>query len=133
MIRGLAIVYLLLGIQAIWFPTVGYAQVHNQAFSRADEAKFYEELRDEIQENHKSLVKMKANVESKGKRAANNERQEFEEAKLALEVKIILFRNFYDTPSIYRPEVREKLLELFKKPQVTMDDLKSLQELVGNP
>lgn len=48
----------------------------------------------------------------------------------SLTTKSILVRRFRDAPSIKSPKVREKLLSILKKDEVTMQDLQELDQLV---
>jgi hypothetical protein len=113
------IVYLLLGVQAFFLPSIVYSE--NSSVAPQQEAKFYESLRNEIKKSYTDLLKMK---EEQGDHAA------FEDAKVALEVKLILFRNFYHSAAIQREDVRDSLLKLFAQNQISMEDLQDLKSLV---
>lgn len=129
MYKGLLIVYLLLGVQVIFLPSIGYAE-EVQVVPQV-EAKFYESLRDEIKKSYTSLMQMKEAQESDHHVLTEKDQEAFDDAKIALEVKLILFRNFYQSSAIQREDVRESLLQLFAKNHITMEDLQALKSLVS--
>lgn len=123
-IKGLVIVYLLLGVQAIFLPSIVYSA--NEAPAPQVEAKFYESLRDEIKKGYTQLVQMKEDHA-----LTEKEQAAYDDARVALEVKLILFRNFYNSSAIQREDVRETLLKLFSQPNISMEDLQNLKALVS--
>lgn len=99
-------------------------------FTDQDELAFYEQLQVQLKASETKLHKLVAQKASNNTTIAHHQRLLVDAARCAFETKHMLYSNFYDTPSIQSPEVRKKLLNIFKANEVTTDDLQDLQTAV---
>lgn len=98
--------------------------------SQADLDAFYGQLQTEIQKQNDLVQKLAASVERKDVVSTDANVIRFENANAMLGVKKTLYANFYNTPSVNSPLVRQKLLSIFKKELITTGDLAELQAIV---
>lgn len=101
-----------------------------QQTNQADLDSFYSELQSEIQKQNDLVQKLAASVERKDVVSTDANVIRFENANAMLGVKKTLYANFYNTPSVNSPLVRQKLLSIFKKELITAGDLAELQGIV---
>lgn len=95
----------------------------NRFMSESEASVFYKRLQSEMIKDENRLVELvkKPNL--------------FVQTKIqiqmdTLKTKQILYKNFYDTPSVHNPDVRRKLEQIFKKEVIAERDLAELQSIV---
>lgn len=98
--------------------------------NQSDLDSFYSELQVEIQKQNDLVQRLAASIERKDVVSTDANIIRFENANAMLGVKKTLYANFYNTPSVNSPLVRQKLLSIFKKELITTGDLAELQALV---
>jgi len=98
--------------------------------NQSDLDAFYGQLQVEIQKQNDLVQKLAASVERKDVVSTDANVIRFENANAMLGVKKTLYANFYNTPSVNSPLVRQKLLSIFKKELITTGDLAELQAIV---
>lgn len=91
---------------------------------------FYNQLQTELQRQNDLVQKLAASVARRDVVSTDANVIQFENANAMLAVKKTLYANFYNTPSVNSPIVRQKLLALFKKDLITTGDLSELQAIV---
>lgn len=121
----------LLGILLLSGTPVG-VEAKAPTLTTQEEEKFYKELRTEIEKSVKEFNRQKEQIASGRYKATEKDKESLANIATASEVKLTLFKNFYNTPSIQSQKVRSLLLKLFKKNFITMDDLTELKKLVAS-
>ncbi|CCB86608.1 putative uncharacterized protein [Parachlamydia acanthamoebae UV-7] len=97
--------------------------------AQADEQNFYKQIEDLIAKDQKHLQEVQDRAYSRTEAPMWATKVELEQAIIMLDVKKVLYANFKNTPAIQSPLVREKLLSLMRKDNITMSDLAELQSL----
>ncbi|MBS4168275.1 hypothetical protein PARA125_000909 [Parachlamydia sp. AcF125] len=96
---------------------------------QAEEQIFYKQIEDLIAKDQKRLQELQERAYSRKKVPMWSHKVELEQAIITLDVKKVLYANFKNTLSIESSLVREKLLSLMRKDNITMSDLAELQAL----
>ncbi|MCB1114507.1 MAG: hypothetical protein KDK62_07115 [Chlamydiia bacterium] len=91
---------------------------------------FYNKLEEQIEIQQKRVEDIKSQIESREIIPPAAILAEFENAYIMLNIKRTLYGNFYGTPSVQSPAVREALLAIFEKTIITQGDLAQLEALV---
>lgn len=102
----------------------------NPPANQADIDSFYQTLQAEIQKQAQFVNSLANQAASKSTITSDAMVARFENANAMLNVKKTLYANFYNTPSINSPLVRQKLVQLFKQEMITAADLSQLQAIV---
>src|SRR5262245_56610826 len=97
-----------------------------------EKKQFYEKLEAEIAKSRQEFTRLTKPMKgvSSPDLKAFRARSEFVSAQLM--TKEILFKNFYETPSIQSPLVRNELLHLFSNGEITQAELSQLKTLVAS-
>lgn len=106
------------------------ADTLTQEAQSTDLQNFYAQLQTEIQKQNELVQKLGASVSRNDVVSTDANVVRFENANAMLGVKKTLYANFYNTPSVNSPLVRQKLLQLFQKELITTGDLAELQAIV---
>jgi len=80
---------------------------------------------------HLKIEKLQEKIDEQKKRLPPSVQLELTKAKLNLEVKSTLVKNYLRTSVLQSEKVRQELLRLLNKPSVNLDDLIALQKLVN--
>lgn len=99
--------------------------------NQADLDSFYQTLQSEIQKQAQFVQSLAKGVESNKQVSTDASVIRFENANAMLNVKKTLYANFYNTPSVNSPLVRQKLVQLFQQEMITPADLSELQAIVN--
>lgn len=91
---------------------------------------FYSQLQSEIQKQTQLVNDLAKTIERRDVVTPDANVFRFENANTMLGVKKTLYANFYNTPSVQSPLVRQALLAMFKKEMITASDLAQLQAIV---
>jgi len=81
---------------------------------------------------HLKIEKLQEKIDQQKKRLPPSVQLELTKAKLNLEVKSTLVKNYLRTSILQSEKVREELLQLLNKPSVSLEDLIALQKLVNH-
>jgi hypothetical protein len=97
---------------------------------KVDMQGYLNQLQQEIQKQLEVTNKLKDQLERKDVVNPGAMVDQFQNAYIMLSVKKTLYQNFVGTPSLQSPLVRELLLKIFQKDNITPDDLAQLEALV---
>lgn len=102
----------------------------NPPASQADLDSFYQTLQSEIQKQAQFVNSLANGIKSTSQVSTDASVVRFENANAMLNVKKTLYSNFFNSPSVNSPLVRQKLVQLFKQEMITPADLSLLQAIV---
>ena len=92
---------------------------------------FYERLESEIAKTNAEFIKLTEQISKVDPIEYPSLRIKLEKVSAQLMTKQTLFENFYETPSIQSPLIRDELIGIFSKNEITPFDLSRLQNLVA--
>lgn len=118
------IVNLLAALTVIGAPlAAAFPTTANAPLTKAEEDQFYAQLQAGMKKTQDRVQQLQARGGVQGQMAAAN-------AQATLSIKQTMYSNFKGTPAIQFPEIRNSLLSLFQKDEVTAEDLVSLQQAI---
>lgn len=96
-----------------------------------DLSQFYQQLQNQIKQQEQRVKKLYEKATSHANVPMWADKLELQNAIQVLEVKETLYGNFVNTPSVQNASIRDYLLKLFTKPDITEGDLSRLQAMVN--
>lgn len=99
--------------------------------SESELSSYYASIKQQVDKQNQLVEDMMQSLRERKTIFSQAQRVQMEQAIVMLDVKRTLYSNFYGTESIKKsPLVREKLLQVLSKSDITKSDLASLQALV---
>lgn len=99
--------------------------------SESELSSYYASIKQQVDKQNQLVEDMMQSLRERKTIFSQAQRAQMEQAIVMLDVKRTLYSNFYGTESIKKsPLVREKLLQVLSKSDITKSDLASLQALV---
>lgn len=123
--------YLLLTLTAFLPFHTAYAG-GEKTFEGAEAQNYYQQLENQIAKEEKHVKELQAKATDTTHMPMWIDKLELEQAIIMLDVKKILYNNFRNTPALQSSLVREKLLSLLSRENITQGDLAELQSLANS-